>query len=600
MDGTIDADENLTAGGSLYAGDRVTGTNVVPPYLATVTIFSDGFESGSLNTGLWYNTGDYTVINDADVIFGNYSVRLNPNTGFIQMRTNTIGYANLKLIYTLRIHSNEESGDDMAVRHHYSGSWQGDLRVVLWSEATNITTFTDSLSERDPLAIRFTETFDDDYLVLDDIKMIGDVWTTTTTNYTNTENRAFTSFDISGIPANANITAATLNFMSYSNNNGVLVDPFRLDHVNFGAALDGADFNAPSFQDDFASFATETAVMIFDVTDRVFHSLTNVGAGSRFQVRIRPDSVKTNITDDGQYIKSSEETSVPYLRVDYIIPAGIPLWVTNTVCISGNNLSPSCAGLKLDIVDIIPDDIIDHFVISHDTNALVNQWELFTVSAMSSNNLPVVVGTNIGTITIDVINLGGPVMWSNGSGQGTFITNAGLLIYTFTNTDNGTVQFYIKDDTVESVNIEIANSLVTTATDDDTEGWMQFQISVAALSISKSILNVTLGGSPIAGPVPGSTVTYSVYYSNTGSTAGNMIIYDRLPANVIYFSNSSPAGWGAQYSYDDPPASQAFLSANYSNMPPPPVSSNVRWIRWTNSSVADSEIGVMIYSVIIK
>ncbi len=119
------------------------------------------------------------------------------------------------------------------------------------------------------------------------------------------------------------------------------------------------------------------------------------------------------------------------------------------------------------------------------------------------------------------------------------------------------------------------------------------------LSLSKSISNVTLGGLPIAGPVPGSTVAYSIYYSNAGGEAQNMIIYDQLPSNAIYFSNTPWSGWGAQFTYDDPPVSQAWGSLNYTNMPPP-ISSNVRWIRWTNSSVADSETGLMIYSVIIK
>ncbi len=119
------------------------------------------------------------------------------------------------------------------------------------------------------------------------------------------------------------------------------------------------------------------------------------------------------------------------------------------------------------------------------------------------------------------------------------------------------------------------------------------------LSLSKSISNVTLGGLPIAGPVPGSTVTYSIYYSNAGGEAQNMIIYDQLPANAIYFSNTPWSNWGAQYTYEDPPVSQAWGSGNYINMPPP-VSSNVRWIRWTKSSVAYSETGWMIYSVIIK
>ena len=118
------------------------------------------------------------------------------------------------------------------------------------------------------------------------------------------------------------------------------------------------------------------------------------------------------------------------------------------------------------------------------------------------------------------------------------------------------------------------------------------------ISLSKSISDIRLGGVVVSSPVPGSTVTYQINYSNQGPVAAsNMIIYDQLPGNVIYIS-ITPTGWIEQYSYSAGP-DQSYGSADYTNMPPA-VSSNVRYVRWINSSVPAGEAGSFTYTVIIR
>jgi uncharacterized repeat protein (TIGR01451 family) len=230
--------------------------------------------------------------------------------------------------------------------------------------------------------------------------------------------------------------------------------------------------------------------------------------------------------------------------------------------------------------------LVHHFSIIHDTNAYISIWEPFIVIAQSSNNTTITASSNIGDITIDVINLGGPVIWSNGSGQGTFITNglSGKLVYSFTNADFGTVTLYIKDNTEESVNIEIANSLVTTATDTDLEGWLHFNPLGTILDILKTgavyYQNILFS----LNPKPGYTIRFTNWYTNYGSsTADNAIIRDAIPDYLQYVASSanSVGGFVPSWSTAASPA-QNYTSGNYNQTD----SSAALWVRWTNASVS--------------
>ena len=118
------------------------------------------------------------------------------------------------------------------------------------------------------------------------------------------------------------------------------------------------------------------------------------------------------------------------------------------------------------------------------------------------------------------------------------------------------------------------------------------------LSVSKVISDISINGISVSAPLPGSTITYQVNWSNQGpGSALNMIVYDQLPADVIY-SNITPTGWIEQYSYSALP-DQSYGSADYDAIPPG-IASNVRYVRWINASVPAGEAGSFTYTVIIK
>lgn len=119
------------------------------------------------------------------------------------------------------------------------------------------------------------------------------------------------------------------------------------------------------------------------------------------------------------------------------------------------------------------------------------------------------------------------------------------------------------------------------------------------LIINKSISNITLGPSS-TNPIPGSTINYKIYYSNSGSgNASNVIIYDRIPNEVTYKSNSSsfPSGWEIEWSTNTNP-DQSYNTPNYTTTHPPV--NFIKWVRWKKSSVSSKESGKIFFKVIIK
>lgn len=97
--------------------------------------------------------------------------------------------------------------------------------------------------------------------------------------------------------------------------------------------------------------------------------------------------------------------------------------------------------------------------------------------------------------------------------------------------------------------------------------WVRIDISGPVLSIVKYISNVTLDGAAAPGVIPGSTITYCVLVSNTGSGAAeDVIITDTLPGNTTYVAASAVvegydnAAWDIQT-----PAANTVLISNYGN-----------------------------------
>lgn len=126
-----------------------------------------------------------------------------------------------------------------------------------------------------------------------------------------------------------------------------------------------------------------------------------------------------------------------------------------------------------------------------------------------------------------------------------------------------------------------------------------------SIAVYKSVVSNTLGGMASA-RLPGSTLTYSISYSNTGILDGNRVaLYDKIATNTVILSNSwSPivpgtaTGWTVQFSTVVSP-DQSWSSSDYSTAVP--AVRNIRWIRWVKHPVAVAEKGLtLVYKVSIK
>ena len=127
-------------------------------------------------------------------------------------------------------------------------------------------------------------------------------------------------------------------------------------------------------------------------------------------------------------------------------------------------------------------------------------------------------------------------------------------------------------------------------------------IVYAAISVSKSISNITLGGIGINRPIPGATVIYKINYLNAGSiNTNNFLIYDAMPINTKYKTNymlPPTSDWTAQYSTNIVIPDQSYSSPYYQTAIP--QKDKVKWVRWKNPSISANESGSLIYKVIIK
>jgi uncharacterized repeat protein (TIGR01451 family) len=125
------------------------------------------------------------------------------------------------------------------------------------------------------------------------------------------------------------------------------------------------------------------------------------------------------------------------------------------------------------------------------------------------------------------------------------------------------------------------------------------------IAVHKTVLSNTLGGVASA-LLPGSTLVYSITYSNTGTLDGNrVVLYDKIATNTVILTNSwSPlvpgtaSGWTVQFSTALSP-DQTWSSADYSTSVP--AVRDIRWIRWVKHPVLVSEKGLtLVYKVSVK
>jgi uncharacterized repeat protein (TIGR01451 family) len=141
-------------------------------------------------------------------------------------------------------------------------------------------------------------------------------------------------------------------------------------------------------------------------------------------------------------------------------------------------------------------------------------------------------------ITVRVDSALGSITWTDPGNCGGPINNFGSYItYQFEGCENGVISLYIMDDTVDTVDIEVRGTNITSITDDDTEGLLYFY-ELPLLGVTKSIV------SPAQTPQAGDYIRYRIYYSNVGGPATNVRIVDMVPMNTTYSQNSLADGSG--------------------------------------------------------
>ena len=121
------------------------------------------------------------------------------------------------------------------------------------------------------------------------------------------------------------------------------------------------------------------------------------------------------------------------------------------------------------------------------------------------------------------------------------------------------------------------------------------------LETRKAVDSITFQGAPVAVPIPGASITYIIFYSNSGNgIANNSIIYDGIPSDTYYITNAllAPAtGWTSQYSIELNPV-QSYISPDYTDGYA--SKTNLRWVRWRKVNVDPGEFGSVTYKVIVK
>ena len=112
---------------------------------------------------------------------------------------------------------------------------------------------------------------------------------------------------------------------------------------------------------------------------------------------------------------------------------------------------------------------------------------------------------------------------------------------------------------------------------------------------------MTLGDNSLGTVVmPGSTIHYEIAWSNTGNIAlSNVILFDKIPDDAVYLSNSltnqvaiGSSTWVPEWStlLGDPV--QRYVSFHYQTPEPEPASA-VTWVRTKTLSLPQGESGFM-------
>lgn len=117
------------------------------------------------------------------------------------------------------------------------------------------------------------------------------------------------------------------------------------------------------------------------------------------------------------------------------------------------------------------------------------------------------------------------------------------------------------------------------------------------LTVSKSVTNVSRGGSGTR-TLPGSSVTYRIFFTNAGLGRGiNVVFFDGIKNNITFSTSTSLSGWTNQWSTNLLP-DQAYDSADYKNAVP--EKDKIKWVRWKIPVLPYYTAGVLYLKVVIK
>ncbi len=182
----------------------------------------------------------------------------------------------------------------------------------------------------------------------------------------NDEIRSVIGFNLSSIPAGANVTAATLHLNNYQIDGAQgNFQPVRVDHVDFGNTIEGADYNNAAIESDYANYDATVGWENIDSTSQIASAFTNAKSWTKdsssnwFQIRLRPDHTTADGIADQQLIYSANAGSgKPYISVNYLtggIGTNLPVpVVTNEVSISGDNFADQYATNIISLTQGIP------------------------------------------------------------------------------------------------------------------------------------------------------------------------------------------------------------------------------------------------------
>lgn len=144
--------------------------------------------------------------------------------------------------------------------------------------------------------------------------MVGDT-------FVDTGVRGFLSFDISSIPPGSNIISATLR--NYQE--AVLGTPYTdlgniiVDHLDYGANLDAADYNLAALQDNIGTLSNNASIEFktLDVTARLQDDINNGRARSQYRMLFPTPTDNDSIEDAAFFTSANIGGNTPELVVTY-------------------------------------------------------------------------------------------------------------------------------------------------------------------------------------------------------------------------------------------------------------------------------------------